>query len=143
MQRTETSPVPRRWLRTAWHYVGLSLRLILGWFFIGLGVLGVILPILPGMPWLIIGTWLIGRRSRLFRLSGVAGERFLRRRAADQRGAVGAGGRGGVGPPGRRGRRGCHPPRSRFDRAETKRRGVNPPAEPLQPVLALGVAGVP
>ena len=93
MQRTETSPVPRRWLRTTWYYVGLWLRLILGWFFIGLGVLGVILPILPGMPWLIIGTWLIGRRSRLFRKTGVAGKRFLRRWAAHQRPVIGGLGR--------------------------------------------------
>ena len=93
MQRTETSSVPRRCLRTTWHYVGLWLRLILGWFFIGLGVLGVILPILPGMPWLIIGTWLIGRRSRLFRKTGVAGKRFLRRWAAHQRPVIGGLGR--------------------------------------------------
>ncbi len=93
MQRTETSPVPRRWLRTTWHYVGLWLRLTLGWFFIGLGVLGVILPILPGMPWLIIGTWLIGRRSRLFRKTGVAGKRFLRRWAAHERPVIGGLGR--------------------------------------------------
>ncbi len=93
MQRTETSPVPRHWLRTAWHYVGLSLRLILGWFFIGLGALGVILPILPGMPWLIIGTWLIGRRSRLFRKTGVAGKRFLRRWAAHKGPVLGGLGR--------------------------------------------------
>ena len=93
MQRTQNPPVPRRWLRTAWHYVGLWLRLILGWFFIGLGVLGVILPILPGMPWLIIGTWLIGRRSRLFRKTGVAGKRFLRRWAAHQRPVIGGLGR--------------------------------------------------
>ena len=93
MQRTETSPVPRHWLRTAWHYVGLWLRLILGWFFIGLGVLGVILPILPGMPWLIIGTWLIGRRSRLFRKTGVAGKRFLRRWATHEGPVIGGLGR--------------------------------------------------
>ena len=93
MQQIETSPAPRRWLRTARSYVGLWLRLTLGWFFIGLGVLGVILPILPGMPWLIIGTWLIGRRSRLFRLTGVASKRFLRRWAAHEGPVVGELGR--------------------------------------------------
>ena len=34
-------------------------RLVLGWFCIGLGVVGVLVPILPGIPLLIIGLVLL------------------------------------------------------------------------------------
>ena len=62
-----------------------SLRPLVGGGLIVLGILGVILPILPGMPFLILGTLVIGRRSRIFRRSSVACKRFLQRRAAHER----------------------------------------------------------
>ena len=80
-------------LRRAGLFLWLSIRVILGCAFILLGILGVILPILPGMSWLIIGTWLIGRRSRLLRRANVWGKRLLRRWAALDRPVAGAVGR--------------------------------------------------
>lgn len=62
-----------------------SLRLLIGGALILLGILGVVLPILPGMPFLILGTLVIGRRSRLFRQGSVAGKRALKRWAAHDR----------------------------------------------------------
>jgi hypothetical protein len=62
-----------------------SLRLLVGGGLIVIGILGVVLPILPGMPFLIMGTLIIGRRSRIFRRGSVAGKRFLQRWAAHER----------------------------------------------------------
>ncbi len=62
-----------------------SLRLLVGGGLIVVGILGVVLPILPGMPFLILGTLVIGRRSRIFRRGSVAGKRFLQRWAAHER----------------------------------------------------------
>jgi hypothetical protein len=61
-----------------------SLRLLVGGGLIVVGILGVVLPILPGMPFLILGTLVIGRRSRIFRRGSVAGKRFLQRWAAHE-----------------------------------------------------------
>ena len=62
-----------------------SLRLLVGGILIFIGCLGVILPILPGMPFFILGSLVIGRRSRPFRQTSIAGKRFLKRWAAQQR----------------------------------------------------------
>lgn len=62
-----------------------SLRLLVGGGLIVVGILGVVLPILPGMPFLILGTLVMGRRSRIFRRGSVAGKRFLHRWAAHER----------------------------------------------------------
>ncbi len=80
-------------LRRTGLFLWLSARVILGCAFILLGILGVILPILPGMPWLIIGTLLIGRRSRLLRHVSVWGKLTLRRWAVLDRPIAGALGR--------------------------------------------------
>lgn len=73
-----------------------SLRLLIGGGLITLGILGVILPILPGMPFLILGTLVIGRRSRLLRLASVGGKQALRRWAKHERPLVGNVGRWGL-----------------------------------------------
>jgi hypothetical protein len=65
-----------------------SLRLLVGGGLIVIGILGVILPILPGMPFLIMGTLIIGRRSRVFRRGSVVGKRFLQRWATHDRPSV-------------------------------------------------------
>ncbi len=53
----------RDWLLHLW----VVMRPILGWFFIILGILGVILPILQGIIFLVLGAALIGRRHPLVR----------------------------------------------------------------------------
>jgi hypothetical protein len=73
-----------------------SLRLLLGGGLIVVGILGVILPILPGMPFLILGTLVIGRRSRLLRQASVGGKQALRRWAAHERPLVSRLGRWGL-----------------------------------------------
>jgi hypothetical protein len=73
-----------------------SLRLLLGCGLIVVGILGVILPVLPGMPFLILGTLVIGRRSRLLRRASVGGKRALRRWAVHERPLVGRLGRWGL-----------------------------------------------
>jgi hypothetical protein len=67
-----------RLLGAFFHY----LRLIIGCIFIVIGILGVILPVLPGTIWLIIASLIIGKRSRILRRASVAGKRWLRRWAA-------------------------------------------------------------
>lgn len=62
-----------------------SLRVMVGGGLIVVGILGVVLPVLPGMPFLILGTLVMGRRSRPLRRSSVAGKRFLQRWAAHER----------------------------------------------------------
>ena len=77
MQRmTRTSY--RRGLSIAW---GL-LRQVLGWVFILLGLLGLVLPVLQGVLFLVIGVALVGRRNWLIRRSTLVFKRFLRRWAA-------------------------------------------------------------
>lgn len=91
--RSKPLPMVLALLRRVGLFLWLSARLILGWAFIALGILGAILPVLPGMPFLIIGTLLLGRHSRLARRASVGGKRLLRRWAADERPAVRAAGR--------------------------------------------------
>ena len=57
---TEETPKQRSRLR---HYVILSL----GWGFIGLGILGLFLPILQGILFLAIGAAILSRESATFR----------------------------------------------------------------------------
>ena len=37
-----------------------SLCLIGGWLAIGVGIIGILLPLLPGLPFLLLGSWLLG-----------------------------------------------------------------------------------
>jgi uncharacterized membrane protein YbaN (DUF454 family) len=55
---------------------------VLGWGCLVLGVLGVILPILPGFPFLLLGAGLVGRRDRTLRWCSTQGKLALRRWAA-------------------------------------------------------------
>jgi hypothetical protein len=77
MARTSTTARPRlpeRLLSAFFHY----LRLVIGCIFIAIGILGVILPVLPGTIWLILASLIIGKRSRMLRRANVAGKRMLR-----------------------------------------------------------------
>ena len=58
------------------------LRQVLGWVFILLGLLGLVLPVLQGVLFLVIGIALVGRRNWLIRRSTLVFKRFLRRWAA-------------------------------------------------------------
>jgi len=88
MQRmTRTSY--RQSLSIAWWL----LRQVLGWFFILLGLLGLVLPVLQGVLFLVIGVALVGRRNWLIRRSTLIFKRFLRRWAAVQNPIIGGAGR--------------------------------------------------
>lgn len=65
------------WFLRIWPRV----RPILGWFLIFIGILGVILPILQGIIFLVIGSALIGPRHRLIRRTRVVYKQFLYRLA--------------------------------------------------------------
>lgn len=65
-----------------WRIVWPVLRQVLGWLFILLGLVGLVLPILQGVIFLVIGIALVGRRNRLIRWVSVSFKLFLRRWAA-------------------------------------------------------------
>ncbi len=60
------------------HGVLLGMRLLLGWFSMSLGILGAILPLMPGTPFLIIGVFLIGPRDYRIRWARLHGRLLLR-----------------------------------------------------------------
>lgn len=69
--------------RRAWHHtrrlVWPLLRQTLGWMFILLGLVGLVLPLLQGVLFLVIGVILVGRRNWLIRRTTVGLKRGLRR----------------------------------------------------------------
>jgi hypothetical protein len=65
-----------------WRILWPVLRQVLGWVFILLGLVGLVLPILQGVVFLVIGIALVGRRNRLIRWASVSFKLFLRRWAA-------------------------------------------------------------
>lgn len=72
----------RRFLVRVWRVFWPVMRQVLGWFFIVLGLLGIVLPILQGVLFLVIGIALVGRRNIVIRRSSVFIKRLLRRWAA-------------------------------------------------------------
>jgi hypothetical protein len=72
----------KRRLAIAWRVVWPVLRQTLGWIFILLGLIGLVLPILQGVIFLVIGIALVGRRHRLVRWFSIHFKLFLRRWAA-------------------------------------------------------------
>jgi hypothetical protein len=65
-----------------WRILWPVLRQVLGWIFILLGLVGLVLPLLQGVIFLVIGIALVGRRNRLIRWASVSFKLFLRRWAA-------------------------------------------------------------
>lgn len=74
----------KRRLAAVWRYIWPVLRQVLGWLFILLGLIGLALPILQGVIFLVIGIALVGRRHPLIRRASVYCKLFLRRWAALQ-----------------------------------------------------------
>ncbi len=91
MQRIKRTSYRRR-LLIAWGLIWPLLRQILGWFFILLGLLGLVLPVLQGVLFLVIGVALVGRRNWLIRRSMLVFKRFLRRWASVRAPLIGAAG---------------------------------------------------
>ncbi len=83
----------RRGLSNTWRLIWPLLRQVLGWLFILLGLLGLVLPVLQGVLLLVIGVALVGRRNWLIRRSMLVFKRFLRRWAAVRAPLVGGAGR--------------------------------------------------
>jgi hypothetical protein len=71
-----------RALRAAWSSTWRYARPTLGWLCIGVGVLGLALPLLPGVPIVVLGIALVGRRTWIIRWAGIHGKVLLRRWAA-------------------------------------------------------------
>lgn len=65
----------RSWLQKMWHFA----RPWVGWSFICIGILGCLLPVLPGLPFLFIGVALVGRRTWVIRWCAVQYKLFVRR----------------------------------------------------------------
>lgn len=78
------NPLPSgvRHVAAMWRRVWPVLRQVLGWFFIVLGLLGIVLPVLQGVLFLMIGIALVGRRNVVIRWAAVRFKQFVRRWAA-------------------------------------------------------------
>jgi hypothetical protein len=66
-------------LLVAWRRVWPVLRQVFGWLSIVLGIVGLFLPVLQGVLFLVIGIALVGRRNRLIRWFSVHTKLLLRR----------------------------------------------------------------
>lgn len=73
------------WWGRARRLIWPVLRQVLGWFFIALGLVGLVLPVLQGVLFLVIGIALVGRRNWLIRRSALVIKRGLRRWARHER----------------------------------------------------------
>ena len=83
----------RRRMARIWWRAWPVIRQVIGWFFIFLGLLGLILPILQGVVFLVIGVALVGRRNWLLRRAALLIKRSLRRWAKLDTPLIGALGR--------------------------------------------------
>lgn len=83
----------RQTLGSIWRYLWPIVRQVLGWICIFLGLLGLLLPLLQGIPLLVLGITLVGRRHPLIRWAGVRLKLGLRRWAALQTPLIGPLGR--------------------------------------------------
>jgi hypothetical protein len=98
MKQTHVEPYQssvdvRRRLAIAWRVIWPVFRQVLGWLFILLGLIGLVLPILQGVIFLVIGIALVGRRHPLIRWASVYFKLFVRRWAAVKTPVIGPLGR--------------------------------------------------
>lgn len=81
-QQNIVQTAPKSRFARVWRRAWPVMRQILGWFCIVLGLLGLVLPILQGGLFLVIGIALVGRRNVLIRWAAVRYKQFVRRWAA-------------------------------------------------------------
>jgi hypothetical protein len=79
VEQYRSSDGVRRRLAVAWRLAWPVVRQVIGWLFILLGLIGLVLPILQGVIFLVIGIALVGRRHPLIRYVSVYFKLFLRR----------------------------------------------------------------
>ena len=84
MEQEQQSRTSLWWQRTR-RLIWPVLRQVLGWFFIALGLVGLVLPVLQGVLFLVIGIALVGRRNWLIRRTSLVIKRGLRRWARHER----------------------------------------------------------
>lgn len=82
----------RLWLGTVRRVWPIA-RQVLGWLLIGLGLVGLVLPFLQGILFLVLGIALVGRRNWLIRRAALLIKRSLRRWAKHPAPLIGGPGR--------------------------------------------------
>lgn len=80
-------------IAATWRVIWPILRQVLGWLFIVLGILGIFLPILQGVLFLVIGVTLVGHRNPVVRWVSARYKVLLRRWATLETPLVGPTGR--------------------------------------------------
>ena len=93
VEQNQSNVSMRRRLAIAWRVIWPVFRQVLGWLLILLGLIGLVLPILQGVIFLVIGIALVGRRHPVIRYVSVYFKLFLRRWAAIETPVIGPLGR--------------------------------------------------
>jgi hypothetical protein len=115
---------------SAWRLLWPIIRQVLGWMFILLGLLGLVLPVLQGLLFLVIGIALVGRRNWLIRRSRLVFKRFLRRWAAVRTPLIGPAGRAALRAQWQFSRQGRH-----LHRRYSEWRHRRVPADPAESIV--------
>lgn len=93
MNQTPLHTSPTAPQRTYWQRAQPIVRQTLGWLCIVLGLLGLVLPFLQGVLFLVIGIALVGRRNTLIRWTSVRYKQLIRRAATHESPIIGWPGR--------------------------------------------------
>lgn len=62
-----------------WRVAATYMRPAIGWLLVVVGLSGLILPIIPGIPLMVVGTAMVGRRDRSLRWFAVHWKLMLKR----------------------------------------------------------------